>query len=91
MRTIADHLRKDDILRDGSIVVSRTDHDTTIAVVVRHAGGQLRIRDFDRGYSLEVARSRGAVFGPTGGHREAYENDLARRAEAGLPNLLDRT
>ena len=78
MITTAEAIRPGDVLRDDTRVVSRTDHDTYVALVVRHPNGAHGIRSFDKGTTVTVARPR-IIWGPTGQDRPD-EDDRARRA-----------
>lgn len=85
MRTIADRLREGDVLADGSRVVSKTptDHDTYVSIVVRHANGEVRIRDWDKGHSLDVGRPLANPFAspPVSPLEEQHARDAVDRYE----------
>lgn len=86
MITTGQNVRTGDILADGGTVVSRTEHDTYVALVVRHPNGTHGIRSFNRGTSVNVTRPR-ISWGPTGQGRPD-EDDRAHRASDAYEHQL---
>lgn len=80
MITQSQWLKHGDVLKDGAVVSSSepVDHDTYVSVIVRYANGTIRIRDFDKGLSLDVGRPRANPFIPQ--PISPLEEDHARRA-----------